>query len=138
MEGNTSVSFRYGGGLSLAMLKPYYLKLIYADYSTTTPTAHIEQHSYNGADSALFLNTGTILGASAWSKGLSEIHYIPGAYFQAAFAITPGKNKSFVQVITLGINGALYAEKLPIMADVQAYPWEVSLFAGLAIGKRWK
>ena len=34
------------------------------------------------------------------------LQYVPGAYFEAAIAITPGKNKSFVQVITLGVNGA--------------------------------
>jgi hypothetical protein len=138
MEGNISVSFRYSGGFSLAMLKPYYLKLIYTDYSTNPATAHLEQQKYSSSDSDLFLNTGTILGAASWSKGLGEITYVPGTYFQAAFAITPGKNKSFVQVVTLGINAALYAETLPIMADQKAYPWEVALFAGLGIGKRWK
>src|SRR5690242_6400931 len=32
MDGNMSVSIRYLAGPSLAMLKPYYLKLIYVDY----------------------------------------------------------------------------------------------------------
>jgi hypothetical protein len=71
-------------------------------------------------------------------KGLGEITYVPGAYFQAAFAVTPGKNKSFVQVVTVGINAALYSETLPIMADQKAYPCEIALFAGLGIGKRWR
>ena len=33
LDGNISVSFRYGGGFSLAMLKPYYLKLMYVEYT---------------------------------------------------------------------------------------------------------
>ena len=136
LESNLSVSYRYSGGLSLAMLKPYYLKLIYEDYGGTS--AHMEEHKYSQIDSVHFLNANAILGASKWSKGLDEIDYVPGAYLETAIAITPGKNKSFVQVITLGINGALYAKSLPIMADQEAYPWQVSLFAGLVIGKRWK
>ena len=96
----------------------------------------MEQHTYSLQDSVEFLNTGTILGASSWSKGLGEINYVPGAYFQTAFAIMPVKNKSFVQMITLGINAAIYAENLPIMIDQKAYSWEVSLFAGLAIGEK--
>ena len=138
MEGNISVSFRYSAGLSLAMLKPYYLKLIDVDYSNNPTTATLEQQKYNHSDSALFFNTSDILGAASWAKGLGEITYVPGAYLQTAFAIMPGKNKAFIQVVTLGINADLYAETLPIMADQKAYPWQISLFAGLGIGKRWK
>ena len=138
MEGNISISFRYSGGFSLAMLKPYYLKLIYIDYTANPETAHMEQHTYSHADSTEFLDANTILGAASWSKGLNEINYVPGAYFQTAFAITPGKNKSFIQVVTIGINAAAYAKALPIMIDQKAYPYDVSLFAGLGIGKRWK
>lgn len=138
MEGNISVSFRYSLGFSLAMLKPYYLKLLYSDNSNPTDTVHIEQHKYSPSDSTRFLNTNRIFGASKWTKGLDEIDFVPGAYFETAIAIIPGKNKTFIQTITLGINGAFYAKALTIMADQKAYPWQVSLFAGLAIGKRWK
>ena len=136
MEGNISVSFRYSGGFSVAMLKPYYLKLINVDYNNNTAT--LEQQKYNHADSTLFLNSGDILGSSAWGKGLGEITYVPGLYAQTAFAIIPGKNKAFIQVVTLGVNAALYTHNLPLMADQKAYPWQVSLFAGLGIGKRWR
>ena len=138
MEGNISVSFRYTAGLSLAMLKPYYLKLVYVNYNGNTQTAHTEQQGYNRADSAKFLNTGFIQGASTWSKSLANITYVPGAYFDTALTIIPGKSISFIQEITLGINGAFYTQSLQIMADQKAYPWQVSLFAGLGIGKRWR
>lgn len=57
---------------------------------------------------------------------------------ETAIVITPGTNKFFIQSITLGVNGSVYAEKLPIMAGQQAYRWQANLFAGLALGKRWK
>lgn len=136
LESNLSVSYRFSGGFSLAMLKPYYLKLIYENNGGTS--AHIEEHTYSKADSVYFLNINTILGASTWSKGLDEIDYVPGAYFEAAIAIIPGKNKSFIKVVTLGINSAYYSKSLAIMIDQTAYSWQVSLFAGLVIGKRWK
>ena len=138
LKGNVSLSFRYTIGLSLAMLKPYYLKLVYTDYINNTDTAHLEQHKFTTADSAKFLKNTAIYGASAWSKGLNETVFVPGAYFETAFAITPGKPKYFIQVITLGINGAFYARTLPIMADQKAYPWQVSMFAGIGLGRRWK
>ena len=135
LEGNLSVSLRYGGGFSLAMLKPYYLKLAYADDSNNTT---VQQEKYNHEDSAKFLNRNFILGASKWGKGLDEITYVPGAYLEASIAIQPGKNKAFIQVITLGINAAAYTRSLPIMADQKAFPWQASLFAGLAVGTRCK
>lgn len=138
LDGNLSVSMRYSVGVSLAMLKPYYLKLIYVDNNGTNDTTHSEQHRYSRADSARFLNPNTILGASTFSRSLPEIDYVPGVFFETAIAITPGKNKSFIQVITLGINAAYYTKALPIMADQKAYPWQASLFAGIGIGKRWR
>ena len=137
MEGNISVSMRYTGGLSLALLKPYYLKLMDIDYTTTPETAKVKEARYSSADSALFLNPNRILGAVDWSKRLDMIDYVPGAYFEATVVITPGKSKTFVQCITLGCNASIYYKTLPTMQAQQAYPWEVCLFAGLAIGKRW-
>lgn len=136
MSDNLSVSFRYSGGFCRALLKPYYLKLTYR--ANAQDLFYSEQHKYSRADSARFLNANNILGASAWTKGIIETLPVPGAYIETAFAITPGKNRYFVQMITLGINASMYAKVLPIMADQQAYRWQVCLFAGLAIGERWK
>lgn len=138
LEGNISISFRYSGGLSLAMLKPYYLKLIYVDYSQPGDPAILKEQKYSAGNSDHFLNNGDVLSAAKWSKGLDDIQYIPGLFAEACFVITPSKSKSFIQVVTLGANVAYYTKELPIMADHKAYPYQASLFAGLAIGKRWK
>lgn len=134
LDGDISVSFRYDGGFSLAMLKPYYLKLVYTD---ANGIPYLEQQKYSAANSDRFLNSGAILGASTWSKGLDEIDYVPGAYLEACVAIQPGKTKGFIEVVTLGANAAFYTKNLPVMADQKAYPWQASLFAGLGLGKRW-
>lgn len=138
LEGNISLSFRYSGGFSLAMLKPYYLKLIYVDYAQPNNPATLKEEKYSTANSDHFLNSGDVLAASKWSKGLDEMQYVPGLFAEACFVITPSKSKSFIQIVTLGANVAYYAKELPIMADQKAYPYQASLFAGLAIGKRWK
>ena len=138
MEGNISLSFRCNYGFSLAMLKPYYLKLVYADYVGTTEIDHLEQQKYSRADSATFLKPSAIMGASAWGKSLGEIQYIPGGYFEMSFAITPGKAKTFIQVINLGFNTAVYAKPLTIMIDQTATFWQANIFAGFVVGKRWK
>lgn len=136
MEGNISVGIRYCFGLSLAILKPYSLQLTYLENINGKDSTHLEEHYYSPADSEKFLNPSAIFGASKWQRGLGEMRYVPGAHFEVAFAILPMKGKTFVQAITLGVNGAFYARKLPIMAEQEAYRGQASLFAGLALGKR--
>lgn len=137
VEGNLSVSFRYNIGASLAMLKPYYLNLIKVNYTQPAPVATIREAKYSDSTAELFLSPQFIHGADKWSKGIGETKLVPGLYAEAAFVIVPNP-KGFIEVITLGANGAFYTKQLTIMAERPAHPYQVSLFAGLAIGKRWK
>ncbi len=136
LEGNVSVSLRLHAGFSLAMLKPYYIKLVYTDL--TNNSAYLKEEKYSPQNSDKFLKQGDILGASKWSKGLGDITYVPGGYIDAAIAIEPQKSKTFVQSITIGTQFAIYTKSLPIIAERKAYPYQESLFVGLALGKRWK
>lgn len=137
LDGNISVSFRYSAGLSLAMLKPYYLYLMHVTYvPTTVVTLEEERHSEGNQD--LFLDRDKIFGGTKWTKGISEIDYVPGLFLEGAFAIVPAKNKTFIQVVTLGGQFSSYTKSLPIMADRKAYPYCANFFVGLSLGKRWK
>lgn len=138
LDGNLSVGLRYGGGLSLALLKPYYLRLLHIDYSTPQPTATVGEERYSTANSELFLNPSRILGAAPWEKGLGEIDCIPGAYGELAFSIEPGRQMGLVKTITIGAQVAVYTKELPIMAEQAAYRWNARWFVGLQLGKRWK
>lgn len=137
LEGNLTVSFRMHGGLSLAMLKPYYLKLIHVDY-TPKEEARVQEEKYSSGNEDLFLKAGSILGASKWKNGLGEIKYLPGAYIDLSTAIEPLKNRTFIKTVVLGGNLSVQTGNIEIMAHQKAYPWSACLYAGLFIGKRWK
>jgi len=137
LEGNMSVSLRVQAGASLAMLKPYNLKLIYTSYDSSGQHATMQEEKYSELNKDKFLNTGFILGASSWSKGLGEISYVPGAFADLAVAIEPLKNKTFIKTVTIGGNLAFYSKELVIMAENKAYPWQANFYVGLSIGKRW-
>jgi len=136
LDGNMTISLRWQAGLSVAALKPYYLKLIYIDY-TPDEQAHVQEEKYNETTSEKFLNPGYILGASKWKKGLNDINWIPGAYADVAIAIEPLKNKSFIKTVTLGCNVSIHTQQLEIMAQQPAHSWTASVYAGLSLGKRW-
>lgn len=136
VDGNLSVGFRYGGGFSLALLKPYYLRLVYN--TTSDPSsAYVKEESMTNENTEKFLTSNQNIGASKWNKGLDETKPIPGAFLEAAVVIEPANSKLLVQTITLGLNAGFYSKSLPIMAEVKSYPWQASLFAGIALGKRW-
>ncbi|WP_118976533.1 hypothetical protein [Taibaiella koreensis] len=137
LDGNLSVSLRYVAGPAIALLKPYYLDLIYVDYNPE-PQAHIQTERYSSGNSDHFLQPGFIQGSSQWSKGLGEIKYVPGLFAELAFAIEPEKPKAFVKTILIGGNAAFYTSSIGIMAERKAYPYQASFFVGLMLGKRWR
>lgn len=140
LEGNMNISLRLQAGLALAMLKPYYLKLAYVTYDTTgaVQTATAREEKYSDQNTEKFLNTGYILGASKWSKGLDEINYAPGGFADAAIVMEPLKNKTLIKTVTIGASFAFYTKDLTVMADQKSAPYTATVFVGLSIGKRWK
>lgn len=76
MDGNFSVSIRYLAGPAIAILKPYYLNLIYVDYNLD-PAAHIQTERYSTGNANQFLNAGSILAKNEGEKGLSKSNTFP-------------------------------------------------------------
>lgn len=107
-KNGVAVSAVYGGGLSLGMLRPYYLEVIYPT------TGKVEEVKYTGNDS-VFLNGNQILGAGSFGKGFSEMKYVPGFHFRGAFRFDYGRLRDLVSVIEVGVNVDWYTQKMPIM-----------------------
>ncbi|PSK93307.1 hypothetical protein [Taibaiella chishuiensis] len=137
IDGNLSLSLRYAAGPALALLKPYYLNLLYVTY-TPEEHAYVQSERFTGANASQFLNPAYVLGSDKWSKGLGETRLIPGLFAELAIALEPGRPESFVKTITIGGNAAFYTSKIEIMAERKAYPYQACFFVGLAFGKRWK
>lgn len=137
MQGNLSLSLRYSAGLSLAMLKPYYLRIMHATY-TPDIIVTLEDEKYQEDNRDVFLDKNKIFGGAGWSRGLDETAYVPGLFIEGSFALEPAKSQSFIQVITMGGQFSAYTRKLPVMAETEAYPYCASLFVGISLGKKWK
>lgn len=136
LNGNMSLGLRYSGGLSLAFLKPYYLDLIYVNY-TPEPIATLHTEKYSDQNRDKFLQQGSVLKAAPWSKGINETRLRPGLFAELATVIEPDKPQTLIKTITIGAQAAVYTNQLQIMALQKAYPYQLSCFVGLALGKRW-
>jgi hypothetical protein len=96
----------YGGGLSLGLLRPYYLNV--------TDNGTDRDIKYDSADSVLFLS-GAINGSSGISKGWGEMKMKPGAFVKSALRFDFGRFNESVQAVEIGLSVDAYAQKIEIM-----------------------
>lgn len=97
----------YQGGLSLGLLRPYYLN-VYDDGTE-------RDIKYDSPDSALFLSGANIIGSSGLNKGWSEMKMKPGAFVKTSLRFDFGRFNEQVQAIEIGLSVDAYAQKIEIM-----------------------
>ncbi len=102
-----AVSAIYGGGLSLGMLKPYYL-----DVQTQAGTR--DNIKYED-DPTTFLDPGSIYGSGPFGKGFNEIKYVPGVFAKGALRFDYGRFNDILSAIEVSVSGEYYTQKMPIM-----------------------
>lgn len=137
LDGNLSVSLRYSGGVSLAMMKPIYLHLLYTQVIDTNIIRVIKTEKYSEINSEMYLNHNLIVSRDKWKRGLREMRYIPGIFAEASIGMEPEWTRGLVQRFNVGGQVALFANPLELMANQRANRIQASLFVSLDIGKRW-
>lgn len=95
------------GGLSMGLLKPYYVQV--ADASTGAVDI-----KYDSKDSVEFLS-GNIIGGAGLSKGWNELKLRPGAFVKTALRFDFGRFNETVQALEIGMSVDAYASKIPQM-----------------------
>ncbi len=122
-----SITGNYGGGVSLALLRPYYEQVI--DGGTT------RYIKYNSADSSEFLN-GAIYSGPTLGKGWSDLTVTPGLYGKAAVRFDYGSYNELISAIEVGVTGEYYTKKIPIMVQNPARSFFFSGYVSICFGKR--
>lgn len=100
----------YEGGLSLGLLRPYYLDV--------TDNGTRKSVKYESRDSLLFLDAvggSRIDGSSGLSKGWNEIKVRPGLFLKAALRFDFNKYNEKVQALQIGLSIDAYPQKIPQM-----------------------
>lgn len=107
-KNGVSVSAVYYGGVSLGLLRPYYIE------ANDPNTGNNVTVKFTSADSSLFLGP-TITGGAGFFKGWDEIKLKPGAFVKAALRFDYGRFNETVSGIEAGISLEAYPENIPIM-----------------------
>jgi len=134
-RGAVSVHWFGTGGLSLGMLKPYYVDA----YVPQDNGGRFErrQIKYEDSSNGAFLNERLVIGGAGITKGLNEIKFVPGLQAKTGLHFDFASGKKTVMAIEIGIHAAYYTQKIEIMADQKAFPYNLNAFAGIQFGKRW-
>lgn len=144
-----SVTGNFGGGLALALLRPYNLevndldkgnrKYIRYESADSTLFSNSGQPSYV-ADSVLFTD-GSLLSflqvsGSGLGKGWGQMKVTPGLYAKAALRFDYGKYNEMLSAIEVGLTGEYYSKKIPQLVYTDPKQYFISAYVSIMFGKR--
>lgn len=129
-----SLALCYGGGITLGMIKPYYLDLIYRVDGGAT-NVRSEAFSENNIDK--FLNPQLVDGEAGSNFGWNEVTPILGGYAKVSLLLDWGAFDEIVKAIEIGVGTDFYFRKVPIMVLHEHSPLFFNFFVNLHLGKRW-
>lgn len=97
------------GGLSVGLLKPYYVQV------QDQTTGNVRDIKYDSEDSSQFIG-GNIIGGSGFTKGWSELKIKPGVFIKTALRFDFNRFNETIQALEIGMSLDAYASKIPQMA----------------------
>jgi hypothetical protein len=123
----------YGGGISIGLLKPYYIN---KTDPLTNQNVEIKYLGDNSANDSLFMNQNTASSSSGFFKGLNETKIRPGLFAKTGLRFDYGRYNEIVSAIECGINVEYYFSEMPIMVNNQAKTFFANVYIGFEFGRR--
>ena len=108
-KNGVAVSLLYQGGLSLGLLKPYYVEVEDPNGPNTILI------KYSSKDSILFLGPA-IMGAGGFWRGWNELKIKPGGFVKTSLRFDYGRFNEVVSALDVGCSAEYFAGNIPIMA----------------------
>ncbi|GAA0541875.1 hypothetical protein LX66_2548 [Chitinophaga japonensis] len=133
-KNGVEVSAIYYGGVSVGLLKPYYL-------TVEDPTDGLAKDIKYGTDSfldtAAFINPSRIIAGAGFGKGWGELTVVPGLHAKAGLRFDWAKFNEVVSALEVGVNAEYYTKDVPIMVDQDPKKFFFNAYLSLQFGKRW-
>ena len=131
------VSYTYGGGISIGVLKSYYLNVLYPTiypgyYEVITERYNPDQP----IEDQEFMNWYAIYGSAGFKYGITELDVLPGIYAKAGLQFEFGEYLDVVKAIEVGASLDAYPKRVPIMIKEENRFLFLSLYISLQIGSR--
>ena len=127
------VRYLYSGGFSAGITKPIYLEILKLVQSTPFPEYNIVVERYDPE----IHHPEDIYGRAAFTYGLSEMKFHPGAYGKFALSFEYGNGSTDVKTIEAGIVADYFGKEIPIMAFADNKSYFINLYVALTWGGKW-
>ena len=108
-----AVGFIYEGGISLGLLKPYYLKVIRTESDRIT--RNLETIRFTDELREDFLNDDIIYGGAGFFKGFTQLNPRVGLHGKAGMHLAIGAFDKQVKAAEVGLMLDIYPSKVPIL-----------------------
>lgn len=122
-----TVSVAYKGGLTLGLLRPYYIEV--------EENNEVKKIKFTPEDSTLFL-TGFIIGGGGLGKGWNEMKFKPGVFAKTSLRFDFGRFNESVSAIDIGISAEFYSSKIPLMVFQKQKQFFYQGHIGILFGRR--
>lgn len=122
------------GGISLGLVKPYYLNLIQPGDGGAIV---VKPERYSSDNKQRFLALDSIADAAPIRYGLSEIDPVPGLHGKFGLNFDWGRKDEYVKALECGIMLDLYYKRIPMMVNNNNRLYQASLYLSFHFGKRW-
>ncbi len=133
-KNGVAVGITYAGGVTLALMKPYYLEIGGTRDFNSIPI------KYSEATKKDFLDPFKIRGTGGLFDGVGETSIIPGAYGRIGVQVDWGAFDEFLRALEVGIQLDVFPKKLPILVPVNGFdenrPYFLNFYLSLQLGKR--
>lgn len=134
-----AVGYTYQLGPSIAILKPYYLDLIYRTDAGGRPDFFIQSQRYTEETADRFLDLNSIDKKSSFYRGFNDLSIRAGIQGKLGAHLSWGAFDKSVKAFETGIMFDLFANKIPILVEteeVKNKPYFVRLYLNLQLGSR--
>lgn len=132
-----AVGLNYEVGLSLGLLKPYNLKVVYVsdeDFQT-----EIREEIYSEATHERFLEYDGIFGGGRYTNNLFKSSITVGGQAKLGALFAFGAYDRYVKAIETGVRLDVFAQKVPLLIereDIRNRRYILSIYVAAQIGRR--
>ena len=123
----------YSGGLSLGLLRPYYIRIQEEQAADVFVEKDIK---YDPANPAQFLATGNIIEGTGLRHGWNEMKIVPGLHFRNALRFDYGRFNELVSAIETGIYADYYFKGVEMMVNNPPQQFFFNAYLAILFGKR--
>lgn len=123
------------GGLTLGLLKPYYLN-VSRDPRTNSPAFDIKWMGGTASTDTLFVDPGKIISGAGVFKGFNELKVKPGLFAKTGLRFDYGRYNESIAAVEVGINAEYYLSKIPQMVHSKERNLFLNVFVAVEFGKR--